>query len=121
MGFDRGAASMLLEHGAGLMTGILTDAINRCWTSLRSLRFNLAPGRKRSKADSLILAVVTSQVCNRKLLQYLQTEHDRGRKSNYVYGASKGALNIFLDGVRNRLDRNGVHVLTIRRALLILR
>lgn len=39
---------------------------------------------------------------------------DRGRKSNYVYGASKGALNIFLDGVRNRIDRAGVHVLTIR-------
>ena len=39
---------------------------------------------------------------------------DRGRKSNYVYGASKGALNIFLDGVRNRVDRAGVHVLTIR-------
>ena len=39
---------------------------------------------------------------------------DRGRKSNYVYGASKGALNIFLDGVRNRVDRSGVHVLTVR-------
>jgi decaprenylphospho-beta-D-erythro-pentofuranosid-2-ulose 2-reductase len=39
---------------------------------------------------------------------------DRGRKSNYVYGASKGALNIFLDGVRNRIDRSGVNVLTIR-------
>jgi short-subunit dehydrogenase len=39
---------------------------------------------------------------------------DRGRKSNYVYGASKGALNIFLDGVRNRIDRTGVQVLTIR-------
>jgi short-subunit dehydrogenase len=39
---------------------------------------------------------------------------DRGRKSNYIYGASKGALNIFLDGVRNRVDRSGVHVLTIR-------
>ncbi|HEY2469851.1 MAG TPA: SDR family oxidoreductase [Terracidiphilus sp.] len=39
---------------------------------------------------------------------------DRGRKSNYVYGASKGALNIFLDGVRNRVDRSGAHVLTIR-------
>lgn len=39
---------------------------------------------------------------------------DRGRKSNYVYGASKGALSIFLDGVRNRVDREGVHVLTIR-------
>jgi decaprenylphospho-beta-D-erythro-pentofuranosid-2-ulose 2-reductase len=39
---------------------------------------------------------------------------DRGRKSNYVYGASKGALNIFLDGLRNRVDREGVHVLCIR-------
>ncbi len=39
---------------------------------------------------------------------------DRGRKSNYVYGTSKGALNIFLDGVRNRIDRSGAHVLTIR-------
>jgi decaprenylphospho-beta-D-erythro-pentofuranosid-2-ulose 2-reductase len=39
---------------------------------------------------------------------------DRGRKSNYIYGASKGALNIFLDGLRNRVDRSGVQVLTIR-------
>ena len=39
---------------------------------------------------------------------------DRGRKSNYVYGASKGALSIFLDGVRNRIDRTGAHVLTIK-------
>ena len=39
---------------------------------------------------------------------------DRGRKSNYVYGASKAALNVFLDGVRNRIDRAGVLVLTIR-------
>src|SRR5262249_1992452 len=39
---------------------------------------------------------------------------DRGRKSNYIYGASKGGLNVFLDGIRNRIDRDGVHVLTIR-------
>lgn len=39
---------------------------------------------------------------------------DRGRKSNYVYGASKGGLNIFLDGVRNRIDGAGVQVLTIK-------
>ena len=39
---------------------------------------------------------------------------DRGRKSNYVYGASKGALNIFLQGLRNRIDRDGVQVLTIK-------
>jgi len=39
---------------------------------------------------------------------------DRGRKSNYVYGASKGALNVFLEGLRNRIDRDGVQVLTIK-------
>jgi short-subunit dehydrogenase len=39
---------------------------------------------------------------------------DRGRKSNYVYGASKGALNVFLEGLRNRIDREGINVLTIK-------
>ena len=39
---------------------------------------------------------------------------DRGRKSNYVYGTAKGALNIFLQGLRNRLTESGVHVLTIK-------
>jgi decaprenylphospho-beta-D-erythro-pentofuranosid-2-ulose 2-reductase len=39
---------------------------------------------------------------------------DRGRKSNYVYGSSKAALNAFLQGVRNRVDRHGVQVLTVK-------
>ena len=39
---------------------------------------------------------------------------DRGRKSNYVYGASKAGLSAFLSGLRNRVDREGVTVLTIK-------
>lgn len=39
---------------------------------------------------------------------------DRGRKSNYIYGSAKAGLNAFLDGVRNRVDREGVQVLTVR-------
>ncbi len=39
---------------------------------------------------------------------------DRGRRSNYVYGASKAGLNTLLAGVRNRIDRSGVNVLTIK-------
>ena len=39
---------------------------------------------------------------------------DRGRKSNYVYGTSKGALSTFLQGVRNRLAKKGVSVTTIK-------
>ncbi len=39
---------------------------------------------------------------------------DRGRQSNFVYGAAKGALSIFLQGLRNRLHPDGVHVLTVK-------
>lgn len=39
---------------------------------------------------------------------------DRGRKSNYVYGSSKAGLSAFLDGLRNRVDREGVNILTIK-------
>lgn len=39
---------------------------------------------------------------------------DRGRQSNYVYGTAKGAVSIFLQGLRNRLSKSGVHVLTIK-------
>jgi short-subunit dehydrogenase len=39
---------------------------------------------------------------------------DRGRKSNYLYGSSKAGLSAFLAGLRNRVDREGVHVLTIK-------
>lgn len=39
---------------------------------------------------------------------------DRGRQSNYIYGAAKGGLSIFLQGLRNRLASKGVNVLTIK-------
>ena len=39
---------------------------------------------------------------------------DRGRQSNYLYGASKGALALFLQGLRNRLSRTDIHVLTVK-------
>lgn len=39
---------------------------------------------------------------------------DRGRKSNYVYGSSKAGLSAFVDGLRNRIDREGVRVMTIK-------
>jgi len=44
---------------------------------------------------------------------------DRGRQSNYVYGAAKGGLTVFLGGLRNRLSKVGVHVLTIKPGFVI--
>ncbi|MDP2795454.1 MAG: SDR family oxidoreductase [Sulfurisoma sp.] len=39
---------------------------------------------------------------------------DRGRQSNYVYGAAKGMVARFLEGLRNRLAKSGVRVLLIK-------
>ncbi len=39
---------------------------------------------------------------------------DRGRMSNYVYGSAKGGLTIFLQGLRSRLQKAGVHVMTVK-------
>ena len=39
---------------------------------------------------------------------------DRGRKSNYFYGSAKGAFALYLQGLRNRLHEEGVHVMTVK-------
>ena len=39
---------------------------------------------------------------------------ERGRQSNYVYGAAKAALSTFLGGLRQRLAKANVNVLTIK-------
>ena len=39
---------------------------------------------------------------------------DRGRQSNYVYGSAKGATSLFLQGLRNRLSKANVQVLTVK-------
>ena len=38
---------------------------------------------------------------------------DRGRGSNYVYGAAKAATTAWCSGLRSRLAKSGVHVMTI--------
>ena len=39
---------------------------------------------------------------------------DRGRPSNYFYGSSKAAFSEYLAGLRARLFKKGVHVLTVK-------
>ncbi|MDA9780502.1 SDR family oxidoreductase [Amylibacter sp.] len=38
---------------------------------------------------------------------------ERGRATNYVYGSAKAGFTAFLSGLRNRLARQGVHVVTV--------
>jgi len=66
-----------------------------------ALLSNLLANRFES-AGAGTLAVITS------------VAGDRGRQSNYIYGAAKGGLQIFLEGLRHRLFPVGVNVLDIR-------
>ncbi len=38
---------------------------------------------------------------------------DRGRQSNFVYGATKSALNTFLQGLRMKLNKHNIRVITV--------
>lgn len=38
---------------------------------------------------------------------------DRGRATNYTYGSAKAGFTAFLSGLRNRLAKKGVHVVTV--------
>ncbi len=43
---------------------------------------------------------------------------DRGRPSNYVYGAAKAAVTTFCEGLRVRLYKSGVHLLLIKPGMV---
>jgi short-subunit dehydrogenase len=39
---------------------------------------------------------------------------DRGRASNFIYGSAKAGFTAFLSGLRARLSRKNVHVITVK-------
>jgi len=39
---------------------------------------------------------------------------DRGRHSNYIYGCAKGMLTVYLQGLRDRLYKSNIQVLTLK-------
>ena len=70
------------------------------FTSVVSLLIPLANHMERARSGSL--AVITS------------VAGERGRPRNYTYGAAKGALSIYLQGLRTRLYPAGVSVTTLK-------
>ena len=69
-------------------------------TSTISLSLQIA--RQMSTQKSGTLAVIGS------------VAGDRGRRSNYCYGAAKSAVESFLAGLRSDMQKHNVHVLTIK-------
>ena len=98
---------VLIAHGTlsdqtvcetSIQTALTEFAING--TSTIALMTALAPRMEAQKRGAL---VVISSVAG-----------DRGRQSNYVYGAAKAAVSTFASGLRQRLSKVDVSVVTIK-------
>ncbi|HTL70100.1 MAG TPA: SDR family NAD(P)-dependent oxidoreductase [Candidatus Eisenbacteria bacterium] len=76
------------------------EVLKTNFTNVVSLLTHAAGHFEKQRSGSI--AVVTS------------VAGDRGRKGNFVYGASKAGLDVYLQGLRGRMRGFGVHVLTIK-------
>ncbi len=59
-------------------------------------------------------AVLESQNSGGFIVGVSSVAGERGRQSNYTYGAAKAGLNVYLQGLRNRLHPAGVRVLNVK-------
>jgi short-subunit dehydrogenase len=72
--------------------------------------------RSNFEGPALILAELANRFEARgagTLVGISSVAGDRGRATNYVYGSAKAGFTAFLSGLRNRLARQGVHVITV--------
>jgi len=102
-----GLDTVLMAHGTlsdqeacqksvdSMMSEIKTNAL-----SIMALLTHIANRFEQKKSGSI--AVISS------------VAGDRGRQSNYVYGSAKAMVSAFLSGLRQRLAKSGVSVITIK-------
>lgn len=73
----------------------------------------------RTNAESVITCLASLSDCFEKQGKGVvavigSVAGDRGRGSNYLYGAAKAAIEAFTSGLRMRLFKSGIHVLLIK-------
>lgn len=72
--------------------------------------------RSNYEGPACILALLANRFeehGNGTLVGISSVAGDRGRATNYVYGSAKAGFTAFLSGLRNRLAKSGVHVVTV--------
>lgn len=133
----RGAAGVQTRVWEGHATDSLPEIMSFAWDTLGTVDLALVahgtlPDQVRAQHD---LAYATEQfrtngesavVCMLALAGHFEAQGhgvlavigsvagDRGRGSNYVYGAAKAAVDALASGLRAQLFKKGVHVLTIK-------
>ncbi len=73
--------------------------------------------RANFEGPALLLGMVAERFAARgrgTIVGVSSVAGERGRASNYVYGAAKAGFTAFLSGLRNRLAKQGVRVVTVK-------
>ena len=99
-----GLDAILIAHGT---LGNQQDSQQDAGTMLRELNTNFLSPASLVHAVLPVMARGTIAVIG-------SVAGDRGRQSNYVYGAAKGGLRVFAQGVRHRLAASGVDLVLVQ-------
>jgi short-subunit dehydrogenase len=86
--------------------------------SVERMLFNWQINATSTLALLTLLANELEQQGHGTLAAISSVSGDRGYRSNYLYGASKAALNTFLSGLRARFVNTGIRVVTIKPGLV---
>lgn len=133
----RGAAQIAVQNADFAEIAALPDVVQAAWErfggiDVALIAYAIQPDQPAAEQDpaateaALIVnfvspVILLSEIARRFKAQGSGTiaaitsvAGDRGRKSNYIYGAAKGGLHRFLEGLRHSLNAAGVNVVDIR-------
>ena len=102
---------VLIAHGT------LPDQ-ERCENNIDEMRMAINTNLLSVMSLATIAAAQMGKQQRGSLVVLCSVAGDRGKRSNYVYGAAKGGVAVFLDGLRARLWSRHVHVLTVKPGLV---
>jgi hypothetical protein len=119
---DYGSHSALIETAIQALDGLDTVLIaHGTLPDQSACEGSFDATREAFEVNALSVISVLTHVANRFAAQgqgniavISSVAGDRGRQSNYVYGAAKGCLDVFLEGLAHRLAKADVAVLTIK-------
>lgn len=114
--------SLLIEDAAHLLGGLDTALIaHGTLSDQRACEQSVALTLKEIETNALSVVALCTLLANRFEAQkrgviavISSVAGDRGRRSNYVYGAAKAFVSTFTSGLRQRLYPSGVQVVTIK-------
>jgi short-subunit dehydrogenase/FAD/FMN-containing dehydrogenase len=138
----RGAAGVAVQTADFAQLAALPDIVRTAWERFDGIDVSLVayavqPNQPAAEQDSaeaeaaLIVnfvspAILLGELARRgkargsgTIAAITSVAGDRGRKSNYIYGASKGGLHRLLEGMRHSLHAAGVNVVDIRPGFVV--